>query len=235
MNTQTTEITTTTNESSSRCVDHLFRNAMNDWLFVGFLSCVSLLLTLGPIYAFSLLIILMASFVLCKAFELRGQMRLGEVVLHRPSMTVPASFLQHPVSIHVVDVSSLLLRTFGANEPVRACEICLDYLDEGDEVARSANPECMHEFHFDCIRQSLKRRTTCPCCRREYLSPQNEAIPIADIVQGLQMSLSPSLNTEEQVIRHLPMSDYQLSESTEQAPQVINIEQEASPIQDAPI
>ena len=82
-----------------------------------------------------------------------------------------------------VDLSTLTVRTIQADEPVvivMTCDICLEDMKEGEEVAASPNPECIHEFHVHCIVQSLQRQTTCPCCRREYLLlPEHN--PVMDI------------------------------------------------------
>jgi Ring finger domain len=86
-----------------------------------------------------------------------------------------------------VDLSTLTLRTIKADEPVvivivMTCDICLEDMKEGEKVAASPNPECIHEFHAHCIVQALQRQTTCPCCRREYLLLP-ERNPVMDIEQ----------------------------------------------------
>ena len=52
------------------------------------------------------------------------------------------------------------------------CAICLATYAQGDVVVWSANLECPHAFHEDCILQwlAIKRRPTCPCCRRNFLN-----------------------------------------------------------------
>jgi hypothetical protein len=53
------------------------------------------------------------------------------------------------------------------------CDICLMEYQIGDEVTISRNPDCLHIFHKACIIEWLRKRQTCPCCRRNYLNQEN--------------------------------------------------------------
>jgi hypothetical protein len=157
----------------------------------------------------------MSSFIIYKDIQLR---RRGQMVEHEPSTDIEALAQHAKSNIPAVDVSSIVLRIVQANDPVVTCEICLDDLVAGEEVAGSANSECIHEFHVNCIRQALNRRTTCPCCRREYLlSHQTETSPPVDIEQGSTPSFVPSrLHTEEDA--SMPVATGQeLSTQTDEA------------------
>mmetsp|Transcript_4886 Transcript_4886/g.7370 ORF Transcript_4886/g.7370 Transcript_4886/m.7370 type:complete len:262 (-) Transcript_4886:86-871(-) len=59
------------------------------------------------------------------------------------------------------------------------CAICLDPYEVGDVVLWSANAECHHAFHEDCIMQWLLSKVypACPCCRQLFVDPEewNEA------------------------------------------------------------
>jgi Ring finger domain len=54
-----------------------------------------------------------------------------------------------------------------------SCDICLMDYQVGDEVTISHNPECSHIFHKECILEWVRKRQTCPCCRRNYLRRRN--------------------------------------------------------------
>lgn len=183
---------------------------------LGFPAYLMVLLFLGPTYALIFAVVIMSSFIIYKDIQLR---RRGQRLWHEPSTDdiENQAHQEHAKStIRAVDVSSLVLRIVQANDPVVTCEICLDELVAGEEVAGSANSECIHEFHANCIQQALKRRTTCPCCRREYLlTNQTETLPPDDdIEQGSSSSFDPSLHTEENVSMHV-VTDQEISMQTD--------------------
>jgi len=51
----------------------------------------------------------------------------------------------------------------------KCCAICLGEYKIGDIVRWSANPDCPHPFHHDCIVEWLRRNKHCPLCRRDYI------------------------------------------------------------------
>lgn len=135
--------------------------------FFGFGAAV---LFLGPI--FGLLYFMFLLSVMLVARELRSRCEASTI---HPQSEEPTQASTGVVVKAVVDVSSLVVRTIQADEPTQlTCEICLEDVLEGQELAGSPNPDCIHEFHVHCIYQALQRQTTCPCCRREYLLPEEE-------------------------------------------------------------
>jgi hypothetical protein len=70
------------------------------------------------------------------------------------------------------------------------CAICLDPYEVGDAIVWSANEQCRHAFHRDCVldyflhlhqddREEEVILSTlsapCPCCRQSFCQPINEA------------------------------------------------------------
>jgi len=76
-----------------------------------------------------------------------------------------------------------------------SCAICLAVYSPGDDVAWSANLKCPHAFHEDCILQwlTVKRRPTCPCCRRNFLKSASGG---ADVLASAAAAASPSSREE---------------------------------------
>ena len=68
---------------------------------------------------------------------------------------------------------------FGSNE-VACCAICLQDLEDGDEICWSHNPECFHAFHSKCIESWLIQKDECPCCRKNYMMPPLDVVPNKD-------------------------------------------------------
>ncbi|GLU13546.1 hypothetical protein SLE2022_301790 [Rubroshorea leprosula] len=54
----------------------------------------------------------------------------------------------------------------GAEEH-RVCSICQDEYAEGDLLGKL---DCIHDYHFDCIKQWLLRKNSCPMCRHTALA-----------------------------------------------------------------
>jgi Ring finger domain len=50
------------------------------------------------------------------------------------------------------------------------CLICMETIQVTEQVSWSANVECEHVFHHQCIREWLLKHKECPCCRRLFLS-----------------------------------------------------------------
>jgi Ring finger domain len=143
------------------------------------------LLFLGPLVG--LLFALFILFVYIASKERRRLVRLASNSSGPQSSTALREQRSSPAD-KADDLSSLILRAVEAAEPPCTCEICLEDIQEGDQVAGSPNPECIHEFHVHCIYQALQRQTTCPCCRREYVLPAESSstdespprVPLAD-------------------------------------------------------
>ncbi|KAL7558636.1 hypothetical protein ACA910_019466 [Epithemia clementina (nom. ined.)] len=58
------------------------------------------------------------------------------------------------------------------SQPVRDCVVCTDALASGTTVMRL--PPCGHVFHQDCVLQWLHKHNTCPFCRRELPTDDEE-------------------------------------------------------------
>jgi Ring finger domain len=48
----------------------------------------------------------------------------------------------------------------------RECPICFEEFRVGQVISFSANPECSHVFHHECIKEWLLRHINCPFCRK---------------------------------------------------------------------
>lgn len=55
----------------------------------------------------------------------------------------------------------------GGNPGV-ACNICLESLQDGDEIASAKNKCCRHEYHAECLSLWLAKHDDCPMCRKSY-------------------------------------------------------------------
>jgi Ring finger domain len=51
----------------------------------------------------------------------------------------------------------------------RECPICFEEFRVGQVISFSANPECRHVFHHECIKEWLLRHINCPFCRKVCL------------------------------------------------------------------
>jgi Ring finger domain len=49
------------------------------------------------------------------------------------------------------------------------CAICLNQFQDHDVVCDSKNPACCHVFHLTCMSLWLRKHSSCPVCREEYL------------------------------------------------------------------
>lgn len=50
-------------------------------------------------------------------------------------------------------------------EGAQACPICLCEFEDGEEAALL--PDCLHQYHWSCISEWLKKRKTCCVCKKE--------------------------------------------------------------------
>lgn len=138
----------------------------------GFIAFCAILLCFGPFLALGFAMIFLFISLTYQSLKLRHMRQISGDI----ESPVPAP----PKIAPPIDVSCLVIRKIDVEDPVVTCEICLDDLVTGEEVAGSPNKDCIHEFHLDCIHRALKRRTTCPCCRREYLFPAKESETMID-------------------------------------------------------
>mmetsp|Transcript_9886 Transcript_9886/g.12521 ORF Transcript_9886/g.12521 Transcript_9886/m.12521 type:complete len:280 (-) Transcript_9886:212-1051(-) len=52
----------------------------------------------------------------------------------------------------------------------QVCAICLDDYEIGENICKSKNHECPHEFHERCIMEWLMHHDDCPMCRLDFLN-----------------------------------------------------------------
>jgi Ring finger domain len=64
--------------------------------------------------------------------------------------------------------------TSGSQQP--SCAICLDQFKSGEDTCSAQNINCPHEYHLQCIFPWLLQSQDCPCCRRDFLSIDTEAV-----------------------------------------------------------
>ena len=82
-------------------------------------------------------------------------------------------------------------------EPVTPlnCTICFEPYEIAEYVVWSANEECKHVFHRDCLVDYLcnvkSRETPCPCCRQSFCN-----LPEADDNVKRRRSFSPDVDAE---------------------------------------
>ena len=93
-----------------------------------------------------------------------------------------------------IDTSLLLLRKVQKDDPIVTCEICLDNVVIGEELAGSPNKNCIHEFHTGCIQQALHLQSTCPCCQREFLHP-------------MEVTFNPAATTPVPPVSNIPTQE----------------------------
>lgn len=142
--------------------------AISSVLLLGFV-----LVQFGPRVAFLYIIAGLTVVAMYRAFSRRAASSTTNDI-----ETPPPPVTSAPIA-PAVDFSTVLVRRVqGEEDAPFTCEICLDEAMVGDEMAGSPNKACIHEFHFECIRQALERQPTCPCCRRDYMVA-NEATPSA--------------------------------------------------------
>ena len=161
----------------SRC-ESFQRNGVVAASFIIVFSAV--LLLFGPFFALVFALLAMCISAISHEIRLRRRFRLAaeqRSIERRDNIVslgrVPAL---RAVPKPYPDLSALVVRTFHNDDTMFTCEICLEDAQEGDELASSPNKDCIHEFHADCIRQSLLRLPTCPCCRRDFFSPHDAVI-----------------------------------------------------------
>ncbi|XP_059956501.1 E3 ubiquitin-protein ligase RLIM-like [Mesoplodon densirostris] len=63
-------------------------------------------------------------------------------------------------------IDSLAVRSFGENDALNACSICLTEYTENSKLRILP---CSHEYHIHCIDRWLSENSTCPICRRQVV------------------------------------------------------------------
>ncbi|XP_057573662.1 E3 ubiquitin-protein ligase RLIM-like [Hippopotamus amphibius kiboko] len=63
-------------------------------------------------------------------------------------------------------IDNLAVRSFGENDALNACSICITEYTEGNKLRILP---CSHEYHIHCIDQWLSEKSTCPVCRRQVV------------------------------------------------------------------
>eukprot|EP00543_Licmophora_paradoxa_P008832 CAMPEP_0202459758 /NCGR_PEP_ID=MMETSP1360-20130828/38554_1 /ASSEMBLY_ACC=CAM_ASM_000848 /TAXON_ID=515479 /ORGANISM="Licmophora paradoxa, Strain CCMP2313" /LENGTH=260 /DNA_ID=CAMNT_0049081029 /DNA_START=1 /DNA_END=783 /DNA_ORIENTATION=+ len=79
------------------------------------------------------------------------------------------------------DKEFLLLQTSDQRMVPNCCAVCLGTYDVGENVVWSANPDCSHAFHEDCVTDWLIKMqdgNPCPCCRQSFVFiAEDDAVP----------------------------------------------------------
>jgi Ring finger domain len=88
--------------------------------------------------------------------------------------------------------ANLSIRSTGL--PYPSCAICLDPFQKGEDVCSAQNKLCTHEFHLTCIFPWLLKSQECPCCRRDYLSVEQDAME-PYLRESATQNLSTSLHS----------------------------------------
>jgi len=107
---------------------------------------------------------------------------------------------EHPDEVDAKDINTQNDVVVGALEP---CAICLADYKEGDQICSSKNVNCSHSFHEKCIFEwVLLRHHACPCCRQNYLIPDEprNSDEVCETQQGnahestLSVAIAPDLS-----------------------------------------
>ena len=59
-------------------------------------------------------------------------------------------------------------------KPVKTCSICLEEIEGACKTLA-----CKHTFHCGCIKTWLKRKSTCPVCRKRILRSEVYRVPLS--------------------------------------------------------
>ncbi|XP_041502890.1 E3 ubiquitin-protein ligase RLIM-like [Microtus oregoni] len=70
-----------------------------------------------------------------------------------------------------VQIDNLATRSFGKNNALKTCTICITEYTEGDKLCVLP---CSHEYHVHCIDCWLSENNTCPICHRVVFSSWNK-------------------------------------------------------------
>jgi len=82
---------------------------------------------------------------------------------------VNANISQDKVTEH--ESSSLDSSTM---EEEKSCPICYQCFITGEEIVKSLNKHCIHEYHKDCVLPWLLKSDECPMCRALFLDANTE-------------------------------------------------------------
>ncbi|KAH0508477.1 E3 ubiquitin-protein ligase RLIM [Microtus ochrogaster] len=69
-----------------------------------------------------------------------------------------------------VQINNLPTRSFGENDALKTCTVCMTQYTEGDRICELP---CSHEYHVHCIHRWLWENTTCPICRSVVFTSWN--------------------------------------------------------------
>lgn len=68
------------------------------------------------------------------------------------------------------------------------CSICLAGYEDNDVAVWSSNSLCPHMFHEECIFEWISQgRTTCPCCRRNFIKMKDIVVDRAELINSVLM------------------------------------------------
>ncbi|XP_004690157.1 PREDICTED: E3 ubiquitin-protein ligase RLIM-like [Condylura cristata] len=74
----------------------------------------------------------------------------------------------HSTGLTKAQIDNLAVRSFGENDALKSCTICITEFTEGNRIRVLP---CHHEFHIHCVDRWLSENTTCPICRGEVVDP----------------------------------------------------------------
>ncbi|XP_008561500.1 PREDICTED: E3 ubiquitin-protein ligase RLIM-like [Galeopterus variegatus] len=71
-----------------------------------------------------------------------------------------------PTGLTKAQIENLAIRTFGENDSLASCCVCITEYTEGTKLRILP---CSHEYHVHCIDRWLSENSTCPICRRKVI------------------------------------------------------------------
>lgn len=94
-----------------------------------------------------------------------GRVRAEDLIRRESAIDTYALFDKEKLAVmQYCSVEFQVRRGESSEDETEDCVICYSAFNEGDSVI--LYPVCKHKYHADCLMHWLKKRTTCPICRR---------------------------------------------------------------------